>query len=375
VSSPELPTLLHVLFGATRGGCEENAHAVIQMLPSVKHRVLVLGPAGPMCEDWRNAGAVVEVMPAKYGSRLNVMRTIRQFTHRFPPTAVMLWNGLVRLPFLIRALNPMGIPVCAHGGNPAHTLPYLVDWRFVVLGRLFPPLGPLPVYICCSQYVADSFESSYYLRRFQRVVVPNGVEIPKGPTHVVRPFSPERPFVLGMVARLNRIKDHPTLFRAFAKVRNRFPNTELEIAGAGEEETSLRRLAAELGILQNTRFLGDLSDVYGQMSQWDLFAYATTDREGLGNAVAEAMMFGLPCVVTDVGPTHEFAGDGSAVKLVRHADADALANGICQLIPDDAARGALSSAGRAWAETNYHPQTFATRYANLLGLPLTSSAD
>ena len=65
------------------------------------------------------------------------------------------------------------------------------------------------------------------------------------------------------------------------------------------------------------RFLGEVGDVYGQMARWDLFAYATTANEGLGNAVAEAMMFGLPCVVTDVGPMREFAGDGSAVRSAR----------------------------------------------------------
>ena len=121
-----------------------------------------------------------------------------------------------------------------------------------------------------------------YLRKFHREVVPNGVEMPEIATHVVRPYSAARPFVIGMVARLNNIKDHPTLMRAFARVQGEFPNASLEIAGSGEEEVGLRKLAVELNIDRQTKFLGDISDVYGQMSSWDLFAYATTDREGFG---------------------------------------------------------------------------------------------
>ena len=83
-------------------------------------------------------------------------------------------------------------------------------------------------------------------------------------------------------------------------------------------------------------------------------------------------MFRLPCVVTDVGPTHEFAGDGSAVKLVPHADPRCCSRTqFVDLIPDENARTKLSMAGRAWAETQYHPVSSLLRvYAELLHLNL-----
>ncbi len=131
--------------------------------------------------------------------------------------------------------------------------------------------------------------------------------MPEIPPHEPRTYDPSVPFVIGMTARLSRIKDHATLLRAFALVAKQFPNVRLELAGDGTLRPSLESLCQELQVGDRTTFLGDIRDVYGAMSGWDLFAYATTEREGLGNAVSEAMAFGLPCIVTDVGPMKEFA--------------------------------------------------------------------
>ena len=324
-----------------------------------------------MTAEWQASGATVEVLQEHDRcTDRRLMATLRRVVADRRPSAVMLWHGLVRLPQLIRALAIDGMAVGVHGGNPAHTIPRWVDWKFRLLGRVYPPAGPLPTYICCSRYVADSFETSGYLRRFPRVVVLNGVNRPS-PTlyHVPRPYTPDEPFVIGMVARLDRIKDHPTLLRAFGRLKAQLPNAVLEIAGDGQEEPALRRLADELGVTPAVRFLGRVNDVYARMTGWQLFAYPTTEREGLGNAVSEAMMAGLPCVVTEVGPTREFAGADASVRLVPPADPGALAAAIVELAHDLQARTALAARGRRRAMAEFHPTVYAARYAALLGLP------
>ncbi len=70
------------------------------------------------------------------------------------------------------------------------------------------------------------------------------------------------------------------------------------------------------------------------MHRWDLFAYATTDREGLGNAVSEAMAFGLPCILSDVGPMREFVGPDNAARLFRQSSDTELAEAIISLVGD-----------------------------------------
>jgi hypothetical protein len=108
-----------------------------------------------------------------------------------------------------------------------------------------------------------------------------------------------------------------------------FPQARLELAGSGPTEPALRTLASELGIADAVVLLGQVSDVYGVMTRWDLFAFTATEREGLGNAVVEAMMLGLPCTVTDVASMREACG-GSGALLVPPGNPVALADALCR---------------------------------------------
>jgi len=363
------PSLLHLLLSAERGGCERCCAMLIDHLPGARHTVFVLGPDGPMTAVFRSGGAEVEVVPAaeiRGGARLIAAVRRRVQTNR--PAAAVAWHGLPQLPQLLTALKGGVANVGVYGGNPAHTMPRWVDWKFVLLGLRYP--APIPTYLCCSQYVADSFEASRYLRRLPRVVVYNGVPVPERGPHVPRAFDSDKPTVVGMLARLDVMKDHGTLIRAFALLRKSLPNARLELAGGGDQRGPLEALAASLGIAGAVKFWGDVADVYGVMSRWDAVGYATTEREGLGSALIEGMMLGLPVVATDVGPIREVCGRPGTGVLVPPHDPAALAAALARLLPDLEMRQKLSVAGRATAVELFHPATFARRYAEVLRLPL-----
>ena len=170
-----------------------------------------------MSSDFAAAGAKVNHLDLRSRSSFRAIKPVREHTRRVPPSGAILWHGLVELPQLLFALREHKIPIVVHGGNPAHTMPRWVDWKFRLLGRLLP-VPRQPTYVCCSHYVADSFETSTYLRRFPRLVIPNGVDPITGPAHEPRTIARDQPFTVGMMARLDEIKDHPTLLRAFARV-------------------------------------------------------------------------------------------------------------------------------------------------------------
>ena len=369
--APPVGRLLHVLHTAERGGVEGNALALIRALPAAGHDVLLLNDGGPMVEAWERAGATAACVgrPGRRPGR--IAAAVARQLEKVPPDGAIAWSGVPHLPEIVHACNRAGVPLAAHAGNPARPMPLRVDLRYGLLERLFPPSGPRPTFVCCSRHVADSFAAGRFLRRFPRTVVPNGVP-PSGAPAEVRPFDPARPFTIGMTARLDAIKDHATLLRAFAAVAERFPNARLELAGDGETRPALEALAAGLGLGDAIRFLGDVGDVPAALRRWDLFAYATTPDEGLGNAVAEALTAGLPCVVTEIGPMREFfeqTPDGPTVRLVPPADPPALAAALIELIPDQAARARLATAGRAFAEQKFGLAAFARGYLAALGLP------
>ena len=75
-------------------------------------------------------------------------------------------------------------------------------------------------------------------------------------------------------------------------------DSELMIVGSGELETSLRQLAGELGIADKVIFAGFQSDPTPFYLSADLFVLSS-DYEGFGNVIVEALAQGLPVVSTD----------------------------------------------------------------------------
>jgi glycosyltransferase involved in cell wall biosynthesis len=275
---------------------------------------------------------------------------------------------MVELPRLLHVLPATVGPVVIHGGNPATGLSGLTDLRFLA-AEIIWPLTRDPLYVCCSHHVAGSFDRSRYLRRFRRCVVPNGVEPASGAVREPRtlPAVPDGEVVLGMMARLDAIKDHVTLLHALVEVVRVVPGARLELAGSGESEAALRALAAKLGLREKVRFLGMVTDVNAVMWGWDIFAYAATSQEGFGNAVAEALMAGLPAVVSDVAPLREVCGGAAGnVVYVPASDSQAMAAALLALIPDLVERRRLGAAGRSHALAELSANVFSARYAALL---------
>ncbi len=356
--------LLHILAGTSRGGCESNAMCLIRESPYLRHWMMVLGAPGEMSPDFAAVTECIDHAAALDKKSRCIVRAIENFLLLSRADNVIIWHGMVALPEVLHALRNFPGCVLVHGGNPAsHSL--LVDAAFWMREKWFGSRAH-PTYVCCSHHVADSFEGSVYLRRFAKTVVPNGVRSPGEEIHSPRPIEEGETFTIGMVARLDHIKDHPALLRAFALVVKSWPTARLELVGDGERREELEKLSQEIGISAQVRFAGSVPDPYLIMRGWDLFAYTTTIREGLGNALAEALMFGLPCVATDRGPIREVLGEGQAGILVPPDETEALADAIITLALNHQRRKELSEEGRRRAMERYSPSGFASGYLSLL---------
>jgi glycosyltransferase involved in cell wall biosynthesis len=361
----ELPKLLHVLVGADRGGCERDSYILSGHLTNYAHTVVVLGSPGPMSREWETAGAVVEHLNIMKLSRAKRLLGLKRALGALTADGVIIWHGMAELPALLHALPMSCGPILIHGGNPALGFRGWTDLRYLMMERRWPHAHD-PIYVCCSRYVSESFDRSRYLRRFRRCVIHNGVEHEEIVTHQPRRLSSSDSPLLGMMARLDSIKDHRTLLQAMAHLVRSFPEACLELAGDGEGMPALQRLVRDLGLQENVRFLGSVAKIYETIARWDIFVYAATPREGFGNAVAEALMCGLPCIVSDLPPLREVCGSGHSVEYVPVGDPTTMATAIGTLIYDFAARSELSKSARAWAEAELSAEVYARRYADVL---------
>ncbi|MGL4315185.1 MAG: glycosyltransferase [Pseudomonas sp.] len=139
---------------------------------------------------------------------------------------------------------------------------------------------------------------------------------------------PPGAWVVGNVGRLHPDKDQATLIRGFALALPQLPaDSLLAIMGCGRLEGSLKALAAELGVTDRVRFLGQIPGGRRYFKAFDLFALSS-DHEPFGMVLLEAMAADVPLVVSDCGGGREVVGDAGRLFPLR--DAGALAIAICQ---------------------------------------------
>jgi len=145
------------------------------------------------------------------------------------------------------------------------------------------------------------------------------------------------PRVLG-VGSLKAQKNFALLIRAFARLDPALEAT-LAIVGEGTERTALEALVTELGLTGRVLLPGFTTTPGDWYESANLFALSS-DYEGFGNVLVEAMHCGLSVVATDCphGPA-EVLGNGRWGRLVPVGDAAALAGAIdaCLATPLDPA--------------------------------------
>jgi glycosyltransferase involved in cell wall biosynthesis len=105
------------------------------------------------------------------------------------------------------------------------------------------------------------------------------------------------------------------------------------IVGDGELRARLEERAGELGLRENVMFAGQQRDVGPWLAGARVFVL-TSDWEGLSLALLEAMLRGLPAVVSRVGDLGEAVKHGVNGYLVEDRTPAAFANPILELLGD-----------------------------------------
>lgn len=151
--------------------------------------------------------------------------------------------------------------------------------------------------------------------------------------------------LVGIVARLTPEKDHGTLLRAVARLRESDERVHLALVGDGELREELTRLSERLGIRAHTHFLGTRTDVPDVLSALDVFVLSSK-IEGLGITLLEAMAAGVPVIGTAAGGIPEVIADGDTGRLTPVGDPHAMAEAVSWVLShsDDAARMARRAA-------------------------------
>jgi glycosyltransferase involved in cell wall biosynthesis len=204
--------------------------------------------------------------------------------------------------------------------------------------------------------------------RARHVVIRNGIEAapPSRPRAVVREALgiPLDASVVGGAGRLVAAKNHRRFVDVAAAVLAERPDTFFLLAGGGPLASALRAHVRALGREGRVQLLGERDDVPDLLGAIDVFLL-TSDREGLSNSTMEAMMAGLPCVVTDVGGNRELVRDGETGFVCAGGRVPEMAARVRELLDDPALRRRLGDRGRARMEAEFSPRAMADATAGV----------
>jgi glycosyltransferase involved in cell wall biosynthesis len=159
--------------------------------------------------------------------------------------------------------------------------------------------------------------------------------------------------VIGIVARLDRVKDHPTLLRAFARVAAAVPAAYLVCVGEGPERPALANLAQALRLDGRVQFPGTLMPPFNLHQLFDVSVLCSRS-EGFPNTVLEALAAARPVVATRVGGVPDVVHDGETGVLVPAGDPTALAAALQAVVAAPGRARSLGAAGQAYVRAEYH---------------------
>jgi glycosyltransferase involved in cell wall biosynthesis len=354
--------IVYVIAGLGRGGAEKQLYLLLKHLDRTAFAptVISLSEGGPWAARLREMGVAVIELPRRRsfeaGRFLRLYRLVREArpdilqTFLFSDNVYGLLAGrLARVPILVASRR-----IDSYGDSRAglrRINAALTRWADAVICNAEGSLAYVPAGL-----------------RARHVVIRNGIEAvpPSRPRAAVREALgiPLEAPIVGGAGRLVTAKNHRRFIDVAAAVLSERPNAFFLLAGGGPLADDLRAHVRVLGRDGRVRLLGPRDDVPDLFGAADVFLL-TSDREGLSNTTMEAMMAGLPCVVTDVGGNRELVQDGETGFVCAGGRVPEMAMRVRELLDDPALRRRLGDRGRARMEAEFSPRVMADATAGL----------
>lgn len=193
--------------------------------------------------------------------------------------------------------------------------------------------------IICNSRAGLEYAAAHGFPRQKMIAIPNGIDVEHFRPDATSRFAVRAEWsvtrdktLIGLVGRLDPMKDHATFFEAAAMLAARRPDLRFVCVGDGSEpyKSELRRVASGLGLDSKLIWAGDRRDMPAVYNALDVCVSASC-TEGFSNTIAESMACGIPCVVTDVGDSALVVGHKG--EIVPPRAPAALAEGLSRMLP------------------------------------------
>jgi glycosyltransferase involved in cell wall biosynthesis len=335
--------LAFLLPNMSGGGAERVALRLMEDFVGAGHEVdlLLMAAQGELLQALPPSIRVIDLKAPRIR---NVVRPLYDYLRRERPDAIqiLMWPLTVAGVIAHRLARSDARLVVADHTILSRHYGYFGALRRRLMAasiRLFYPLADARVAV--SSGAADDLVRLASLDRAAIEVVYNPVaHRPEGAAGGTSAIWGESETRILTVGNLKPEKNHALLIRAFARAF-RGKSACLAILGEGAMRSELEAVAAAEGVSDRLLAPGFVGDPWPYYATASLFALSS-DYEGFGNVIVEAMRCGLPIVSTDCesGP-REILDDGRYGRLVPVGDEAAFAGALNDALaapPDPAAQ-------------------------------------
>lgn len=189
-------------------------------------------------------------------------------------------------------------------------------------------------------------------------VIPNPCEVQE----LERTISDERIVTMGRL--LNEQKRHDVLIKAFDLLKEKRPNSSLEIYGDGPDLKYDKELVEKLGLTNRVSFVNAVKDVHSRIINAGCFVL-TSDYEGLSNALLEALLLGIPCISTNWPGVEDVLTDGVNGYLVKRDNPAELSEKILLLLGNSDTAQSFSLNAKSQKKV-YSYKSILSKYARVI---------
>lgn len=366
--------IIHIITGLSTGGAERALYNLFHggLINWFDNHVVSLSNEGTVGPQIRELGVHITTLDMRGGRpSLAGLRKLRRVVREFQPDVIQGWmyHGNLVATLACRFASDRTTLVWNIRQSLydlSHEKPMT---RQVIRTNRF--LSSAPDVLLYNSFLSREQHEDFGFTSLNGRVIPNGIDMQRfcfsGEARKRVRFElgiPADAQVVGHVARLHPMKDHPAFLRAAAGLVLRYPEAHFLLGG---RDVSLENNTLEQLIPAQVRdrfhLLGERGDVSELMSAMDIFCQSSWS-EAFPNVLGEAMATGVPCIATDVGDSAIIIGDMGVV--VPPQDEGSLAAGIENLLkmsPEE--RRMLGAGTRARIEANYTLGSIVEQYAAL----------
>ena len=332
--------VLHLISGGDTGGAKTHIISLLKGMDKIIEAKIICFIEDTFYYDAKKEGIDIEVYEQKKRSDMTVVKKLADEINSGSYDIVHCHGA--RANFVAMFLKKrIKVPMV----TTIHS-DYKLDFKDNIYKRLvFTTLNTIALksfkyYIA----VSDAFKDMLVERGFKSeniYTVFNGIDVNKEVAYVPREEFLSRYAIedtgqtfVGIVARLDMVKDHETFIKGAREVLKENPKVEFLIAGEGPEEEKLKNLVRDYNIEENVKFLGYVKDPYSLLNLVDINTL-TSISESFPYAVLEGALMKKPIIATEVGGLNRLIENGVNGYLIKVGDYKAFANRILEIAGDE----------------------------------------